>query len=53
MAKLCPFKRTITTREVNSFETVRDEEFCLCDEERCMAYFLGEYPKCILMKKNR
>lgn len=53
MTKLCPFKKTTTTRIVSDVETVEDEEFCLCDEDRCMAYFPYEYPKCILMKKNR
>ena len=53
MAKLCPFKKTTTTRVVSSFETVRDEEFCLCDEERCMAYFSYEAIQCTLMRKNR
>jgi hypothetical protein len=38
---------------ISDVETVEDEEFCLCDEDRCMAYFPYEYPKCILMKKNR
>ena len=53
MAKLCPFKKTTTTRIVNDVETVADEEFCLCDEERCMAYFPYETIQCTLMRKNR
>lgn len=53
MAKLCPFKKTTTTRIVSDTETVADEEFCLCDEERCMAYFPYEAIQCTLMRKNR
>ena len=53
MAKLCPFKKTTTTRIVSDVETVKDEEFCLCDEERCMAYFSYEYIKCALMRKEQ
>lgn len=53
MAKLCPFKKTTTTRVVSDTETVADEEFCLCDEERCMAYFPYEAIQCTLMRKNR
>ena len=53
MAKLCPFRKTTTTRIVSDTETVADEEFCLCDEERCMAYFPYEAIQCTLMRKNR
>lgn len=53
MAKLCPFRKTTTTRIVNDTETVADEEFCLCDEGRCMAYFPYEAIQCTLMRKNR
>ena len=53
MAKLCPFKKTIITRIVSDVETAKDEEFCLCDEERCIAYFHFDIIKCALMRKDR
>lgn len=53
MTKLCPFKKTTTIRIVSDTETVEDEEFCLCDEERCIAYFPYETIQCTLMRKNR
>lgn len=52
MAKLCPFKKAITTRTVDDTETV-DEEFCLCDEKRCMAYFPYEIVQCALIRRSK
>ena len=53
MANLCPFKKTTTIHEISDVETVKDEEFCLYDEERCMAYFQFDIIKCALMRKDR
>ena len=53
MANLCPFKKTITTNVLSDVETIKHEEFCLCDEEQCMAYFRFDEIKCALMRKDR
>lgn len=38
MVKLCPFKKITTTRVISDYETIEEESFAPCDEDRCKAY---------------